>query len=347
MSDREDRLEREQWQQTFATKGTSPDFIAQNLLSLPRISKRDGAVHYSAAVVRAKVKDRITLRYQSGGAHAIYAKAYYKDDLGCLAYQWLRYLWENGFGRRSKEQVPEPLGYLAHEKMLLMRAASGAPVSDSILAGSLEHAKRLMRMSALWLAKFHTALVPDLQVEYPCESMEILRTANLLAKVAAACPERTSLLLDLVHQWNEVALATNSAPRLVPVHGQFRPAHVFVQRDTVVVIDLDKLTLSDPAKDVARFVHVLTKTCIESTGDLSRISRIATLVGEFISSYDTYAPGNLDNLRYYMALYSLKELGKVWKNKKLDDASRAVSGQLYLTGFQRWAGSNSPLSSTT
>lgn len=343
MSHGENRSEREQWQQTLSTKSTHPRFIAENVLCLlPEMGNRTVTTRLSAAVVRAKVTDRMTIRYQPDGSPAIYAKAYFDEDFGSLAYRWLRHLWENDFGPRSKEQVPEPLGYIATEKMLLMRAASGLPVSDSILAGSLEQAKRLMRMSALWLAKFHTTIIPDLQIESPCERMEVLRTADLLAKVAAACPERTSLLLELVHQWKEVALVTNLSPKLVPVHGQYRPAHVFVQRETVIAIDLDKLTLSDPAKDVARFVHLMTKACNSQVGEFSRI---AVLVEEFISAYEMYAPGNLDGLRYYMALYSLKELGKVWKNKKLGDANRAAFGQIHLASFQKWAQSNSPVAS--
>jgi hypothetical protein len=343
MSHGDTRSEREQWQQTLSTKCIHPRFIGENVLCLlPGTGDRTVTTRLSAAVVRAKVTDRMTFRYQPDGSPAIYAKAYFDDYFGRLAYEWLRYLWENDFGPRSKEQVPEPLGYIAQEKMLLMRSASGLPVSDFILAGSLEHAKRLMRLSALWLAKFHMGIVPDLQVESPCERMEILRTADLLAKVAAACPERTSLLLDLMHQWKEVALAANLSPKLVPVHGQYRPAHVFVQRETVIAIDLDKLTISDPAKDVARFVHVMTKACKSSVGDHSRV---AALVEEFISAYDTYTPGNLDNLRYYMALYSLKELGKVWKNKKLGDANRSAFSQMHLAGFQKWTQSDSSVAS--
>jgi Phosphotransferase enzyme family len=341
MSHKETRSERAQWQQTLVTKCTDPRFIAENLIPLlPGIGDWPVATRFSAAVVRAKATDRLTIRYEPDQGRAIYAKAYYDDGFGCLAYGWLRYLWENDFGPTSNEQVPEPLGYVAQNKMLFMWAASGPPVSDFILLGSLEQAKSLMRMAARWLAKFHSTLVPDLQVESLCERMETLRTADLLAKVAAACPERTSLLLDLVRQWKEVAVLTNCRPKLVPVHGQFRPAHVFVQGETVVGIDLDKLTLSDPAKDVARFVHVMTKTCVEPAAD---VSRIAVLVEEFVSAYDMYTPCNLENLRYYLALYSLKELGKVWKNKKLGDADRAAFGQMYLTGFQKWVQSNSSL----
>ncbi len=343
MSHRAPKSEREQWQQTLATKCTDPRFIAENLFCLlPEIGNSPLATRFSAEVVRARLTDRMTIRYQPDGGRVIYAKAYFDGDFGCLVYRWQRYLWENGFGPRSNEQIPEPLGYVAQERMLLMRAACGLPVSDLILAGSLEQAKRLMRKSALWLAKFHTVPVPDLPVEAPCERMEILRTAGLLAKVAAACPERTSQLIDLVHQWKEVAFVTNSAPKLVTLHGQFRPSHVFVQRETAVVIDLDKLTLSDPAKDVARFVHSMTKSCMELGGHLSRI---AALAEEFTSAYDMYAPEYLANLRYYMALYSLKQLGKVWKNKKPGDANRAAFGQMHLAGFQKWAQSNSSFTS--
>lgn len=343
MSHRAPKSAREQWQQTLASKCTDLGFIAENLLCLlPEIGNRPVATPISAAVVRARLTDRMTIRYQPDGGRAIYAKAYYDGDFGCLVYRWQRYLWENDFGPTSKEQVPEPLGYVEQERVLLMRAASGLPVSELILAGSLEEGKRLMRMSALWLAKFHKALVPDLPVESPCERMEILKTAALLAKVAAACPERASLLIDLVHQWKEVSLVTSFSPKLVAMHGQFRPAHVFVQGETVVAIDLDKLTLSDPAKDAARFAHSMTKTCMELAGDLSRI---AALAEEFISAYDMYAPGNLANLRYYMALYSLKQLGKVWKNKKPGDANRVAFGQMHLAGFQKWAQSNSVFTS--
>jgi hypothetical protein len=335
MSQRPTRSERELWQQALSMKCTEPHFIAENLLSLlPGNGHKPVAARFSAAIVRARLTDRMTIRYQPDGGRAIYAKAYYDADFGRLVYRWQRYLWENDLGPASREQVPEPLGYVAQERMLFMRAASGLRVSDLVLAGSLEQVKRLMRVSALWLAKLHRATVPDLPVESPCERMELLKTVDLLAKVAAACPERTSQLIDLVHQWKEVSFVTNFSPKLVTLHGQFRPAHVFVQRENVVVIDLDKFTLSDPAKDVARFAHAMTKTCIELGGDLSRI---AALVEEFISAYDVYAPGNLANLRYYMALYSLKGLGKVWKKeKKPGDANRTAFGEMHLAGFQKW-----------
>ncbi|HKF20085.1 MAG TPA: phosphotransferase [Candidatus Angelobacter sp.] len=343
MSHRPPKSEREQWQQTLAPKCIDPRFIADNVLCLlPEMNDRLAATRVSAAIVRARLTDRITIRYQPDGSRALYAKAYYDGDFGHLVYRWQRYLWENGFGSGSMVQVPEPLGYVAQERMLLMRAASGLPVSDLILAGSLEQAKRLMRVSALWLAKFHKVPVPDLPVESPCERMEILKTSALLAKVAAACPERTSQLIDLVHQWKELSLISNFSPKLVTMHGQFRPAHVFVQREAVVAIDLDKLTFSDPAKDVARFAHSMTKSCMEVGGDLSRV---AVLAEEFISAYDAHAPGHLANLRYYMSLYSLKQLGKVWKNKKSDDTDKAAFGQMHLAGFQKWAQASSRVTS--
>jgi hypothetical protein len=343
MSHRPPKSAREQWQQALAATCVEPSFIAEKLVCLlPEAANRPAAARLSGEIVRARVTDRITIRYQPDGRPPLYAKAYYDGDFGCLVYRWQRTLWENGFGAGSKDQVPEPLGYVAQERLLLMRAASGIPVSDFILAGSFEEARRLMRMSALWLAKFHQAVVPDLKAESPCERMEILKTADLLAKVAAACPDRTSQLIDLVHQWKEVSFVSNFSPKLVPIHGQFRPAHVFVQRDTAVVIDLDKLTLSDPAKDVARFAHSMTKACMELGGDLSRVAAMAE---EFISAYGMVAPDNLANLRYYMALYSLKQLGKVWKNKKSGDTDRTAIGHMHLAGFQKWAQPNSCVSS--
>src|SRR5215831_1312936 len=163
MSHRAPKSEREQWQNALLPKCTDPRFIAENVVHLLSGSgSRPVATRFSANVVRARVTDRLTIRYQPDGGPAIYAKAYYDGDFGWLVYRWQRCLWDGDFGSQSKEQVPEPLGYVAQEKMLLMRAASGLLVSDLLFAGSLEQTKSLMRMSALWLAKFHKTLVPDL-----------------------------------------------------------------------------------------------------------------------------------------------------------------------------------------
>ena len=80
-----------------------------------------------------------------------------------------------------------------------------------------------MRLAARWLLRFHRSHLELLDVEPPCEQMEALKTAALLAKVAAQFPERASALIDMVHQLRELAPSAGSSVGLVPLHGRSGP----------------------------------------------------------------------------------------------------------------------------
>lgn len=117
------------------------------------------------------------------------------------------------------------------------------------------------------------------------------------------------------------------------MHGQFRPAHVFIDDTRATVIDIEKICLSDPAKDVARFCHVLKKTCLEERGDAERSDRVAQ---EFVAEYRAHSESNLENLPYFRALLALKAFAKLLKNRKLEETQRQSMRQAYRTEFGRW-----------
>src|SRR5205807_1899204 len=123
----------------------------------------------------------------------------------------------------------------------------------------------------------------------------------------------------------------NSSSPLVPVHGQFRPAHVFIDGKHATVIDIEKICLSDPAKDVARFVHVLKKNCFEEGSDRQRTGE---LIDEFIAEYRELAPSNSVNLSYFRALLAFKALAKLVKSDKLGEGEREAIGGMYRREFE-------------
>jgi aminoglycoside phosphotransferase (APT) family kinase protein len=160
----------------------------------------------------------------------------------------------------------------------------------------------------------------------------------LLAKVAAQFPERAPSLIDMVHQLRELAPSGSSSVKLTALHGEYRPAHVFIEGDSVSVIDLDRIRLSDPAKDVSRFVHVLKKTCYEGGAGAVHARLLAR---EFVEEYRMGAPENLAHLAYFDALYSLKAFAKVVKIAEAEEqapgAPEAIGAmeRLYLDDFAR------------
>src|SRR5205807_4705699 len=94
-------------------------------------------------------------------------------------------------------------------------------------------------------------------------------------KLSALSPGEAAVLIDMVHHLAALAPSTPSALPSVPLHGQFRPGHLFLSGDKIVAIDLDAIRISDPAKDVARFIHVVKRSCAEDARDLNRAERLA------------------------------------------------------------------------
>jgi aminoglycoside phosphotransferase (APT) family kinase protein len=332
MSHEGTRAERQSWKQRCEARFSERDFVRLKVEPLiPELAgHRDRGG--TATFARVKASGRMTLRYEFAETGAVYAKAYYSNQFALGAYESLRKLWGDGFGSHSYYRVPQPLGYIAAESMLVMREVRGAAVSDLAVKGTREQAVEAVRVAARWLLRLHRSHLDGLDIEPPCEQIEVLKTAALLAKVAAQFPQRTPSLIDMVHQLKELAPSASSPVKLTPLHGEYRPAHVFIEGVSVSVIDLDRIRLSDPAKDVARFVHVLKKTCYEAGVGAVRAHLLARA---FVEEYQMGAPANLAHLPYFDALYALKAFAKVVKITKAEEQPREEMERLYLDDFAR------------
>lgn len=297
---------------------------------LPELSRR--APDWSGEVVRLKGTGRITLRYDFVGGATVYAKAY-TDGLGALSYAALSSLWDDGFGASSLWRVPEPLGFHEDENFLLMRAVEGVSLADMIFVKSVEEVAEGARKAARWLARLHRAEVPCADDEAQCERIKIFKLGDMLAKASAAYPEQLPLLLDLLQRIREFAPDAETTPALAPTHGQYTPANVFLKGEDASVIDLDRICLSDPSKDVAIFIHRIRSIMFKAAGDTRSAERIADA---FLEEYDKNASGNLGNLAYYTALYSLKGFAKTAKDRGPDDPARKPLEDFYLSQFARY-----------
>ena len=181
--------------------------------------------------------------------------------------------------------------------------------------------------------KYQGVTIPGLRTETPCEKLEILKIADALAKVTAECPEHSALLIDMLHCLRSVAPKCSTSPPVAPMHGQFRPGHVFIEASRATVIDIENICMSDPAKDVARFCHALIKMRVEQGGDKKRFGRIAQ---EFVAEFRLHRESSLENLPYFSALLALKSFAKLLKSRKVDEARREATCGVYLAEFEAW-----------
>lgn len=329
----ETSLERQNWKQWQEGLFADRDFVRSRVAPfLPELARDWDPADWNVEVVRSKASDRITLRYTFGRLAVIYGKIYCNASVGRATHRSLAHLWKQGFAAGSGQEVPEPLGFVEEANLLLMRRAEGTPLNELAADGPLEKVLSAVRMAAQWLAKYHAIEIPGLPVQSPCERIEILKLTDALAKTAAARPDQSSLLIGMLHDLHAVAPRGDSSLRMVPLHGQFRPAHVYTNGNCTTVIDIEKICLSDPAKDGARFVHVLKKTCFEEGGNAERADRLAQ---EFITEYSKLAPSNFETLAYFQALWAFKALAKLLKTHKADEDKRQLIGELYRLDFEK------------
>ena len=324
-----------------AAKFLNRNFVAEQVIPLvPEVSHESNDPTWLSSIVRAKGTGRITLRYDFSNNSTIYAKAY-TDALGLHSYMALRRLWGDGFGKNSTLRVPEPLGFIPDEKFLLMRRAEGIPLGQLLF----EETPRVdickaARAAARWLAQLHASDLPFEDAEPACERIKVFKLSDMMAKAAAAYPEQSGLLLELLQKIRALAPREN-ATVLVPTHGQYTPANVFLLGDQASVIDLDRICLSDPAKDVAMFVHRVRSLLFK---DADNTLTADLIVREFLGEYKRLAPQNLKNLAYYRALFALKGFAKIAKDRGPNDPLRKPLEFFYLSTLEGCSGSQRKLS---
>jgi aminoglycoside phosphotransferase (APT) family kinase protein len=282
---------------------------------------------YSTEIVRAKGTGRLTLCYRFADGPTVYAKAY-TDALGPHSYGALRRLHAE-LGPNG-HAVPEPLGFIPEDNMLLMREAPGEPLARMLEAGLTAQALDGIRSAAHWLAALHETTMPSLPIEPSCERVKVFKLADMLAKAAAAHPADAALLLELLQRLRGLAPEDDL---LVPTHGQYTPANVFLVPGRVTVVDLDRLCLSDRAKDVAIFLH-RTRALAARNGVGERAADLVEWT--FLREYCARAGRELPNLPYYACLHALKGLAKRFKDTTPGEPARCAAQSAILPRIEQY-----------
>jgi aminoglycoside phosphotransferase (APT) family kinase protein len=325
------RLRGQNWKELDKELLAEPDFVKRRVAPLlPELPPGCESRDWTIEILRSGHADWIPLRYTFDSRAVIYGRAYFDSSTGRATYCLLARLWNDGCAG-SGLQIPEPLAFIDEGSLLLMRGAEGTPLSKLAGASSLAEAVTATRAAAAWLAKYHGTQLPGLRMQSPCERIGILEISDVLANVAAECSGSCSLLIGMLHDLQAIAPKSNSSFGLVPLHGDFRPAHVFMKGSHATVAGLEYVGLSDPAKDVASFLHDLT-TCFEQAACGQGAEE---LVREFLVEYEKLAPSPLQNLAYFRALLAFKSLAKLLTEHALHDDDRQAIGQRYRDEFEQ------------
>ncbi len=327
----QDRIERREEQRKQLRERlpvlSSPAFLERHVR--PLLNEAGADASCKVDLVWNWAPSRMTVRYAFDNGVTAYGKVY-TGQQGLAGYSALQRLWMDGFGPGSADRVPEPLGFCAEENLVLMREAPGVPIGTLLLRDSLERVLPAVRAAGRWLARLHSTKLEGLPREPACNRVKVFELADRLGKAAASHPADLRLLLDLLQRLRSLAPADSVAE--VTTHGQYSPSNVFVDGSGVTVIDVDRLSLSDPAKDVAMFLYRAISLRVKACGPASDADRIGH---EFVDAYTAHSRQPLETLSYYTALFWLNRFAKCAKDRAADDPVRRTVESLYLGHFER------------
>jgi aminoglycoside phosphotransferase (APT) family kinase protein len=218
---------------------------------------------------RAVVKFRATVRGPQTlvQRRTAYAK-FFADDQGAAHFRNLTALWS--VARDSTYlRMPEPLGYDAERRMLVMSEAPGerdltrwikcVERGDPLPAG-VDPARldRCARVVARALRELQASGVrPELQRTFRRELARVKADRDLLlAEVRKREPELTVRAEALIERLEALAPAEE---RLAPAHGCYRHKQMIGDEHSLTFIDWDGFSLANPVMDAATFLGRLCR----------------------------------------------------------------------------------------
>ena len=228
-------------------------------------------------------------------------------------YELLRAFREGGFGS-GPHRVVEPIAVLEAYATVLIGAAPGRPLRD--LRRELWPVwEDALRKAARWLAALHSS---PLRIGVLDDSTRrVLHLARRIATTAAKRPELERQLVDLLARLGE--LAPDRPPQLAQTHGRYHDEHVYVDDEGATVIDVDRASTGEPAKDVAEFLHRLRVDPRRSRLDSEAADQASAV---FVDEYRRHAELDSRALAFYWSYSVLFTLVARAGRAVGDDAGR-------------------------
>jgi Phosphotransferase enzyme family len=287
-----------------AVEITASEFIEMRILPLIRERANGHGSNCHSEIVQNTGTGRLTIRYDFGTGNVFFAKLYC-DDLGPRCHEILSALWEMGFNSTGRHQVPEPVGFLADQNLILMRCVPGTPLGAAFNGRAAVDLVDGSRGAAKWLAALHRCSLKMGVPDSDWDSLKLFRMISRLIKAMAARPEKLDMVRELMDALEKRIAKLPVNRRFVLTHGRYHHDHVFLSAGVTAVIDLDRCRPSDPAKDVAEFVRVLRLTAFKKNFDMKRVEEATTA---FLDAYLTEIPESAASLGCYWATFVFHSL---------------------------------------
>jgi len=284
-----------------------------------------------SAVIRYALRASNTADARSE-TRRFYAKAYrtrYGEQIG----QILQQVHQKTAGSETAFTVVEPLFYCPQRRCLVLAEAPGRSLQDLLMAGGERDTIAAARRVARALAAFNKMDL-TLTVSHSAEEQIgfLKRAAELLCW---ACPDSSSIIEAAV---KSVSSGLRDVAH-VPIHWDLKTDHIFWDGDRVLFIDLDTISLGDPARDPAHLAaHIAGRIDVPEMGAELAHATAGALVQEYFSQVPASWHQQFD-LQFLIALVEgacglFKRQEPRWAERAatvLQDVERVLTGELRLS----------------
>ncbi|MCB1985399.1 MAG: aminoglycoside phosphotransferase family protein [Burkholderiales bacterium] len=231
----------------------------------------------------------------------LYGKCYYNHD-GARTFRVMDKLHDASRRGATPLNFPKPLSYDAENKLLWQEGLSGQTLRDAGISD--QHAEQLLPLAAKAIALFHRISIDmPLPVTGVADiiamlhhRMEVLSHVSLIDQLTL---KRTVRLLE------DTASTLNHCP-LAVLHGDVHSQNLFLQGESIALIDLDNVTKGPPLLDLASWAGgMIYWAAMQNTPVEQLLPKLKILV----THYNQYAvnPVNGADLNWYLASILINE----------------------------------------
>jgi hypothetical protein len=246
----------------------------------------------------------VTYRTEDGEIkkESLIGKMYFDESKGLASFQFLQYLWENGFTDEPRYTIVRPIAYLPHWKILLMSKAPGKRLDDCLHDPNID-GNLTAFLIANWLTHMHST--PLTETRATTQKRGDIDVKPYYEELTALIPEEETRLKSIYHQFLQ-KLDHPSINPVVLLHGDFHTRNIFIGDSQIVAIDFDHHFIDDPAWDVAYLACQIQISSYFKKGDFHYLQPV---VKHFIDTYlHTHPSYNRESFFDRLALYSAHTL---------------------------------------
>jgi aminoglycoside phosphotransferase (APT) family kinase protein len=238
----------------------------------------------------------ITLQTTTG-KHEVIGKVYAKDRSD--VYRAMKQISQSGFGPEEEFSIPQPFAFVPQLNLLLQEKVHGPLATEIFLTGSDGERATTAERSARWLAHFHAY--------GPLSGPAFFLTSNLMEgwvdRLGGPYGRLASKARLLFRRLQNTAMALRPT-EMCACHGGYWHKQIIFTETRTITFDWDNHCISDPCRDVARFIIELKRLALKSYGSIKALD---TTIDVFFKSYSSTSRFEVTtNLPLYKAAVCLK-----------------------------------------